>query len=510
LTRLRAFWRSPVNRHAARVAGVAALAGSAIFFVASLPTALDASGRVAAAADDQLAQVLRQEQVAPGTIQSQTLLRPRGRPLLWFVPAGGAPELVDGAIAVPLPADLAGAAAPQTATIQGVSFRVAGVQVNGGRVVAAVPAAGDQQTADSRLSSALAAEARRRHTGQVGVRPPASPRLELPPGEQLAWKVAADGTVTPLTGPSTPGLPEALRDVGLPTTAIVGGLEYRVAGTPVPDGRLVAAVPNFLPQRTAIQDQLRFVPLVGLAAFVVAFGIGRWAAAPIDDVRRRQLAFTADASHELRTPLAVIEAEASLALSRPREAAGYREALERVLAEGRRLGHLVDDLLWLARFDAGPRRAEAAAVDVSAAASAAVQRFQPVAAARGQVLRAAVAGPVQEAWISAPPEWVDRLLGVLVDNACRYSPNGGPIEVRVEVAGGQVRLLVEDAGPGIPAGERRRVFDRFHRATDQPGGTGLGLPIADAVVRGTRGRWHIDSSALGGASMGVAWPFTHP
>ena len=118
----------------------------------------------------------------------------------------------------------------------------------------------------------------------------------------------------------------------------------------------------------------------------------------------------------------------------------------------------------------------------------------------------ASAEPGQGARITAPQEWLDRLLGVLLDNACRYSPDGAPIEVRVEVARGWVRLAVDDAGPGIPQAERRRIFDRFHRSSDVPGGTGLGLPIADTVVRATRGRWEIGASAFGGASMGVAWP----
>jgi len=508
MTRLRPLWRDPVNRHAAKVAGFAALAGSAIFFAASLPTALRASSQVAAAADDQLAQILAEEQQNPGTIQARATARlARGRPLVWYVPAGGAAQPLDDPITPDLPSNLTGAAEPLTATIDGVSFRVAGTAVAGGRVVAAVAPVADQQGADDRLRSLLAAEARRFQAGPSGAAPPLPPRAPPAPRDELAWKVAADGTVTPLTGPSTPGLPEGLRNAGLPTTAVIGGFAYRVAGAAVPGGRIVAAVPNLLPQSAAVRDQLPFVPLVGLVVFVVAFGIGRWAATPIEDAHRRQLAFTADASHELRTPLSVIEAEASLALSRPREAAGYREAMERVLTESRRLSHLVADLLWLARFDASPPGPAAGDVDVSAAACAAVERFQRVAASRGQVLRAS-AEPGQGARITAPQEWLDRLLGVLLDNACRYSPDGAPIEVRVEVARGWVRLAVDDAGPGIPQAERRRIFDRFHRLSEVPGGTGLGLPIADTVVRATRGRWEIGASAFGGASMGVAWPAT--
>ena len=108
--------------------------------------------------------------------------------------------------------------------------------------------------------------------------------------------------------------------------------------------------------------------------------------------------------------------------------------------------------------------------------------------------------------MTAPPEWLDRLLGVLLDNACKYSPEGGAIAVSVAGQGRRVRLTVDDSGPGIPAEERGRVFDRFHRATDSPGGAGLGLAIADAIVHATAGRWSIATSPAGGASVTVTWP----
>ena len=69
-----------------------------------------------------------------------------------------------------------------------------------------------------------------------------------------------------------------------------------------------------------------------------------------------------------------------------------------------------------------------------------------------------------------------------------------------------MRLTVDDSGPGIPSEQRSRVFDRFHRATDASGGAGLGLAIADAIVRATGGRWTIGTSASGGASISVSWP----
>ena len=114
------------------------------------------------------------------------------------------------------------------------------------------------------------------------------------------------------------------------------------------------------------------------------------------------------------------------------------------------------------------------------------------------------------ATVSASPEWIDRLIGVLLDNACRYSPEGGKVVATVSRSDGRVALGVEDSGPGIPEERRARIFDRFHRETDELGGAGLGLAIADAVVRATAGRWRVGTSSLGGASMSVSWPTHHP
>jgi signal transduction histidine kinase len=112
--------------------------------------------------------------------------------------------------------------------------------------------------------------------------------------------------------------------------------------------------------------------------------------------------------------------------------------------------------------------------------------------------------------VRAPLEWIDRLLGVLIDNACRYSPVGGEVTVTAGVAGPLARVMVDDNGPGIPEQERHRLFNRFHRATAQPGGAGLGLAIADAIVRSTNGRWLIMHSPTGGAHMEVAWQRSAP
>jgi signal transduction histidine kinase len=206
----------------------------------------------------------------------------------------------------------------------------------------------------------------------------------------------------------------------------------------------------------------------------------------------------------LRTPLSVIEAQTALALAQSRDATWNHQAFQRIDHESKRIRHLVEDLLWLARFDATQAEPNAEHVDLGVLAAQAADRFAGVAETRRLTLHVqADGGPLA---VHAPPEWLDRLLGVLLDNACKYAPERGSVDVAVRAEGGRIRLSVDDSGPGIPVEERTRIFDRFHRATDGPGGAGLGLAIADAVVRATGGRWEVGDSAAGGASMSVTWP----
>ncbi|HZU80882.1 MAG TPA: HAMP domain-containing sensor histidine kinase, partial [Acidimicrobiales bacterium] len=250
------------------------------------------------------------------------------------------------------------------------------------------------------------------------------------------------------------------------------------------------------------------VPIGLLGLFFGALFIGVKASAPVEAARRKQLEFTADASHELRTPLTVIDAEVGLALSAPRDAARYRDTLERVSGETGRLRKIVEDLLWLARFDSAPPPPAREPIDVVTICEECAERFEPLARARGQQLAVETHGP-EAAWVQAPAEWIDRLVAVLVDNACRYTPEQGRVRIVVDASAGRVSLAVEDSGPGIPVEERSLLFDRFHRATDAPGGTGLGLAIADSIVRSTGGRWSVGESGLGGARLEVSWHRPH-
>jgi signal transduction histidine kinase len=143
-------------------------------------------------------------------------------------------------------------------------------------------------------------------------------------------------------------------------------------------------------------------------------------------------------------------------------------------------------------------------VELVTLAQACADRFRLVGP---EVTAATGDGP---ALISAPPEWIDRLAGVLMDNACRYAGPGGQVRIGVRAHGSRVSLTVEDSGPGIPEADRPRLFDRFHRAVDEGPGAGLGLAIGDSIVRSTGGRWQVGDSPLGGALMTVSWRRAQP
>ncbi len=311
---------------------------------------------------------------------------------------------------------------------------------------------------------------------------------------------------------STAALPVDLQNATGPITATIGGAEMRLVGGQfsAPDGGGWITIAQTMAEATSahstlILAEVLIAPALLLLVFVGALAIGRRVAGPIEQARLGQLAFTADASHELRTPLAVIEAESSLALQSAREPTADGQTFERIQEETRHLRRLVDDLLWLARFDSAPGPPDAAPVDVGALATTTTERFKVICDQRGMHLTTHVTGSVSPI-ITAPPEWVARLLSVLLDNAVRHSPSGASVTVIVHGDATTVQLTVEDTGPGIPAAQRSHIFDRFHRASDTPGGAGLGLAIADAIVRSTTGRWEIGEAAEGGARMSVSWP----
>lgn len=217
--------------------------------------------------------------------------------------------------------------------------------------------------------------------------------------------------------------------------------------------------------------------------------------------------FTADASHELRSPLTVMRSVGELALTTGQTAPQYRTTIGQMLEEVDRLTQLVESLLMLARGEASPSSIEATNIVPREIVEAVCGQMRPLAEKRNQLL--SVRGD-----LTPPTLVVSGLIELavmnIVHNAIKFTPDGGRIDVHVESGGSGITIVVEDTGPGIPANERDKIFNRFYRSdrersVDAPG-FGLGLSIARAAIGRLGGIISAGQSASGGASIHIFIP----
>jgi signal transduction histidine kinase len=180
----------------------------------------------------------------------------------------------------------------------------------------------------------------------------------------------------------------------------------------------------------------------------------------LDRSFEQQRRFMADASHELRSPVAIIRGEAEVALSKARTSEEYRESLAIALDEARRLSQIVDDLLTLARADAGEYPLRPRDFYLEELAGDCIRAARTMAAARAITLSYE---PDGEMPIRADEALVRRLVMNLLDNAIKYTPEGGKVSLACTRAGGEYALTLRDTGPGIPAEARDKIFERFFR-----------------------------------------------
>jgi signal transduction histidine kinase len=200
----------------------------------------------------------------------------------------------------------------------------------------------------------------------------------------------------------------------------------------------------------------------------------------------QQREFLANAAHELKTPVAILKSTLQSLLQRPREPAEYRAGLEQALDDMARLEKLLHSMLRLARAEqwaAGSSRRDLEIVDVGATCQNAVERFAPVALARGVTIDCVSNGSMT---MRADADDLELVWSNLLENAIRFSPAGGRVELRAQSNGQRGYVVVEDSGPGIPQSELARIFERFYRSDSSrardTGGYGLGLAISKALI----------------------------
>jgi len=192
--------------------------------------------------------------------------------------------------------------------------------------------------------------------------------------------------------------------------------------------------------------------------------------------------FTADAAHELRTPISIIRSTAELALRKDRDAASYRAALSGIHDETVHLSRLVDDLMWLSRYDAQASDARRQNISVEDAVRSSCVAVTPLAEERGVRVELQIE---DRGWtIEMDPLAFRRLLLILLDNALKFTPANSSVSVAVTGKSGRARIEVRDQGGGIAAEHIEHIFERFYRADPArtSPGFGLGLSIAKAIV----------------------------
>ena len=222
-----------------------------------------------------------------------------------------------------------------------------------------------------------------------------------------------------------------------------------------------------------------------------------------------QRQFMADASHELRTPVSIIRTAADVMLSREhRDEAEYREALAMTGAQSRRLGTLVEDMLVLARADAGAYPLRPVELYLDDVVDQCRRAVDVLAAERGITVTSTGTTDVS---VRGDEELLRRLMLNLLQNAVQHSPKGGAVSVDISPNGSRVYVRVVDSGAGIPEADRSRIFDRFVQLdpSRRAEGTGLGLTIAKWIADVHQGSLSLESSGPAGSTFCVVLPVSH-
>ncbi len=333
--------------------------------------------------------------------------------------------------------------------------------------------------------------------------------------DQAAWRVSATSrTFGPFSFTFLVGSPlsDVLREqhevqeaivVGIPIVLLLaagGGLWLASIGLrPINDmaGRAARIAP------TGLDDLGHTTRTDELGQLATAFNglVGR-----LRSTLQTQRQFMADASHELRTPVSVVRATADVMLSREhREETEYREAMAIVGGQTRRLSRLVDDMLVLARADAGGYPLRQVDLYLDEVVAECRRAVDVLATERGVTIRSAASPDIP---FRGDEDLLRRLVLNVLQNAVQHTPSGGSVAVEICQETAAVRIRVTDQGPGIAADDQPRIFDRFVQldAARRGQGAGLGLPIARWIAEAHRGTVVLEHSGPGGSTFCVSLP----
>jgi signal transduction histidine kinase len=318
--------------------------------------------------------------------------------------------------------------------------------------------------------------------------------IEFPSLEELENKAA--GGPAYLDARTADG--EDLRLYVQPATGIRGQTFYFQVGRSIE------------PEQAALRRLFLITGAAGLAGLALAIAGGYWLAGralqPIQKSVNAQHTFVADASHELRTPLSLIRANAEM-LKRGGSSPPDPSFVDDIITETDRLAYLVGQMLTLARSDAAAVKLDLERLDLGAVATDITRQMRLLADEKHISVNTQVDG---ETIVQGDQQRLGELAIILLDNAIKYTDEGGSVTVRTETQDGRAVLTVTDTGRGIPEEALRHVFDRFYRAdkarSREMGGTGLGLAIARWIAEAHGGAIKIDSAVDRGTTVTVTLP----
>ncbi len=250
--------------------------------------------------------------------------------------------------------------------------------------------------------------------------------------------------------------------------------------------------------------------LAAFAALALVAAGGWWLAGmatrPVERGIVQMRRFMADAAHELRTPITVMRSRVDVTLQQERTSEHYADALRHIGRETEALAGVTDNLLTLARAESGERDLQLERLRLDEVALDAVAAAGPLAERRG--VRLAI-GAADEVETDADLALVRQLMMILLDNAIKFTPQGGDVTLEVTGDRGSPHLIVRDTGVGIDATEQHRIFDRFFRGGDarqRASGAGLGLSIAKWIADAHGAQIDVRSTPGRGTTVDVSFP----
>jgi signal transduction histidine kinase len=271
---------------------------------------------------------------------------------------------------------------------------------------------------------------------------------------------------------------------------------------------------NFDREQEVFRTLMTSLALIGVLCLVASwFGslfLARRAMAPIQRSWTQQRDFLADASHELRTPLAVIQANLDVVKSNADEPVAEQSVwLDNIETSVKSMAALVNSLLFLARMDSSQHPIQKKPFRLDQAVEKAVGPYKILADAKSVTMTAALASDTE---YFGDEQRIQQVLGILLDNALRYTPGGGKIEVMLRRLHRAAYITVSDTGPGIPPEHLPKIFDRFYQVDParNQGGAGLGLAIAKCIVETHGGTIQAVSQLGKGANFSITLPLSQP